>query len=63
MILLVIFRIKVEKKSDQVLVGYNEYQLVIQAKPFRLDIIEGNTLILSVNSKGLMKFEHSRDKE
>ncbi|XP_069750277.1 neutral alpha-glucosidase AB-like isoform X2 [Narcine bancroftii] len=41
----------------------NVYKLIITSKPFRMDIMTGNELLLSINSRGLMVFEHLRQKK
>uniref|UniRef100_A0A674D3F8 Neutral alpha-glucosidase AB n=1 Tax=Salmo trutta TaxID=8032 RepID=A0A674D3F8_SALTR len=35
-------------------------RLIVSAKPFRLDIMEGREVLLSLNSRGLLAFEHLR---
>lgn len=36
------------------------YKIILTAKPFRLDLLEGRSLLLSVNARGLLEFEHQR---
>lgn len=43
-----------------IVVGTNK--LIIMAKPLRLDFYENEVLSVSANSKGLMRFEHLRNK-
>ncbi|XP_056602114.1 neutral alpha-glucosidase AB isoform X1 [Triplophysa dalaica] len=40
--------------------GGAEQRLILNARPFRLDIIEGPQVLMSVNSRGLLAFEHLR---
>lgn len=40
--------------------GENEQRLIVSAQPFRLDIVEGPEVLLSLNSRGLLAFEHLR---
>lgn len=40
--------------------GADERRLIVSAQPFRLDIIEGPLVLLSLNSRGLLAFEHLR---
>uniref|UniRef100_A0A8C9VE92 Glucosidase II alpha subunit n=1 Tax=Scleropages formosus TaxID=113540 RepID=A0A8C9VE92_SCLFO len=40
--------------------GADARHLVVSARPFRLDIVEGPHVLLSVNSRGLLAFEHQR---
>jgi alpha 1,3-glucosidase len=39
-----------------------EYKIVLNYKPFRVDIYANNELTISVNSRQLFKFEHFRNK-
>uniref|UniRef100_A0A4W4GGK4 Neutral alpha-glucosidase AB n=1 Tax=Electrophorus electricus TaxID=8005 RepID=A0A4W4GGK4_ELEEL len=40
--------------------GPDEQRLIVSAQPFRLDIVEGPQVLLSLNSRGLLSFEHLR---
>jgi len=40
-----------------------ESSVVINFKPFKVDFFKGSTLVISMNSRGLMRFEHLREKE
>ncbi|KAJ7996613.1 hypothetical protein DPEC_G00238870 [Dallia pectoralis] len=40
--------------------GGEDRRLYVNAQPFRLDIMEGQVLLLSINSQGLLAFEHLR---
>uniref|UniRef100_A0A8C7P5D2 Neutral alpha-glucosidase AB n=1 Tax=Oncorhynchus mykiss TaxID=8022 RepID=A0A8C7P5D2_ONCMY len=40
--------------------GADSQWLIVSAKPFRLDIMEGREVLLSLNSRGLLAFEHLR---
>ncbi|XP_046694477.1 neutral alpha-glucosidase AB isoform X3 [Silurus meridionalis] len=40
--------------------GADEQRLIVSARPFRLDIVEGPQVLLSLNSRGLLAFEHLR---
>ena len=39
------------------------HKLILTAKPFRMDLLEGRELVLSVNSRGLLVFEHLRQRK
>ncbi|XP_023700696.2 neutral alpha-glucosidase AB-like isoform X1 [Paramormyrops kingsleyae] len=43
--------------------GTDAHQLVLNARPFRLDIVEGARVLLSVNGRGLLAFEHLRPRK
>ncbi|XP_069036386.1 neutral alpha-glucosidase AB isoform X2 [Lepisosteus oculatus] len=43
--------------------GGPDQRLILSAHPFRLDIMEGPELLLSVNSRGLLVFEHLRQRK
>ena len=38
-------------------------EVFVNAKPFRMDFFSKNELVLSVNGKGLLRFEHTRAKQ
>jgi alpha 1,3-glucosidase len=42
---------------------FNDNGLIITMKPLRLDFLVGNQIAVSVNSKGLMNFEHYQAKK
>lgn len=51
----------VEDKSDHgfsVVLGKN--RAVVTAKPFKIDFFSNGILVVSANSRGLLKFEHTR---
>ncbi|XP_031443041.1 neutral alpha-glucosidase AB isoform X2 [Clupea harengus] len=37
-----------------------QQRLIVSARPFRLDIVEGPEVLMSLNSRGLLAFEHLR---
>ncbi|GCB82388.1 hypothetical protein scyTo_0023078, partial [Scyliorhinus torazame] len=55
----------VGKDEGSVELGFGNqlYKLIVTAKPFRMDIMTGNELLLSINSRGLMVFEHLRKRK
>uniref|UniRef100_A0AAQ5ZFN6 Glycoside hydrolase family 31 N-terminal domain-containing protein n=1 Tax=Amphiprion ocellaris TaxID=80972 RepID=A0AAQ5ZFN6_AMPOC len=40
--------------------GSESQRVIISARPFRLDIMEGSDVLMSLNSRGLLTFEHLR---
>lgn len=40
--------------------GTESQRVIISARPFRLDIMEGPEVLMSLNSRGLLAFEHLR---
>lgn len=40
--------------------GAESQRVIISARPFRLDIMEGHDVLMSLNSRGLLAFEHLR---
>ncbi|XP_073695505.1 neutral alpha-glucosidase AB isoform X1 [Garra rufa] len=40
--------------------GGRDQRLIVSAQPFRLDIVEGRQVLMSLNSRGLLAFEHLR---
>ncbi|XP_053473680.1 neutral alpha-glucosidase AB-like isoform X1 [Ictalurus furcatus] len=49
-----------DKNGVVLSLGADERRLIVSAQPFRLDIIEGPLVLLSLNSRGLLAFEHLR---
>ncbi|KAK3509287.1 hypothetical protein QTP70_028587 [Hemibagrus guttatus] len=49
-----------DKNSVVLSLGADEQRLIVSAQPFRLDIVEGPQVLLSLNSRGLLAFEHLR---
>uniref|UniRef100_A0A8C9WMN5 Glucosidase II alpha subunit n=1 Tax=Scleropages formosus TaxID=113540 RepID=A0A8C9WMN5_SCLFO len=43
--------------------GDEARRLIVSAQPFRLDIVEGPQVLLSLNSRGLLAFEHLRPRK
>ncbi|KYO41843.1 hypothetical protein Y1Q_0020664 [Alligator mississippiensis] len=52
-----------DENSVEVALGASGHQLIVTAKPFRLDLLQGRELLLSVNSRGLLVFEHLRRRQ
>lgn len=40
--------------------GTESQRVIVSAHPFRLDIMEGREVLMSLNSRGLLAFEHLR---
>uniref|UniRef100_A0A3Q3EKV2 Glucosidase II alpha subunit b n=1 Tax=Labrus bergylta TaxID=56723 RepID=A0A3Q3EKV2_9LABR len=40
--------------------GVESQRVIVSARPFRLDIMEGREVLMSLNSRGLLAFEHLR---
>uniref|UniRef100_A0A3B5KPZ2 Glucosidase II alpha subunit b n=1 Tax=Xiphophorus couchianus TaxID=32473 RepID=A0A3B5KPZ2_9TELE len=40
--------------------GSESQRVIVSARPFRLDIVEGRDVLMSLNSRGLLSFEHLR---
>lgn len=40
--------------------GAESQRVIVSARPFRLDIMEGHDVLMSLNSRGLLAFEHLR---
>uniref|UniRef100_A0A671RDG0 Neutral alpha-glucosidase AB-like n=1 Tax=Sinocyclocheilus anshuiensis TaxID=1608454 RepID=A0A671RDG0_9TELE len=43
--------------------GGKDQRLIVSAQPFRLDIVEGPQVLMSLNSRGLLAFEHLRSEQ
>uniref|UniRef100_A0A0P6J4H7 Neutral alpha-glucosidase AB n=1 Tax=Heterocephalus glaber TaxID=10181 RepID=A0A0P6J4H7_HETGA len=49
-----------DDNSMELTVAEGPYKVILTARPFRLDLLEGRSLLLSVNARGLLEFEHQR---
>ncbi|KAK7173996.1 hypothetical protein R3I93_003734 [Phoxinus phoxinus] len=49
-----------DENSLVLCLGGKERRLIVSAQPFRLDIVEGPQVLMSLNSRGLLAFEHLR---
>lgn len=51
-----------EKSDKEIIISSGTNKAIIHAAPFRIDFYSNNVLTVSVNAKGLMRFEHLRVK-
>uniref|UniRef100_K7G9U8 Neutral alpha-glucosidase AB n=1 Tax=Pelodiscus sinensis TaxID=13735 RepID=K7G9U8_PELSI len=49
-----------DDNSVELALGDSGHKLILTGKPFRMDLLQGRELVLSVNSRGLLHFEHLR---
>ncbi|XP_066107837.1 neutral alpha-glucosidase AB isoform X2 [Saccopteryx bilineata] len=49
-----------DDNSVELSVAGGPYKIILTAQPFRLDLLEDRSLLLSVNARGLLAFEHQR---
>lgn len=55
--------LKVDSKSDiELVVSSGLNKVIIQASPLRVDFYQNGELTVALNAKGLMRFEHLRNK-
>ncbi|XP_064409152.1 neutral alpha-glucosidase AB, partial [Latimeria chalumnae] len=52
-----------DENSIELSLGDGTHHIHISSKPFRMDVMAGRELILSVNSRGLLVFEHLRKRK
>uniref|UniRef100_A0A8C1ZUH4 Zgc:171967 n=1 Tax=Cyprinus carpio TaxID=7962 RepID=A0A8C1ZUH4_CYPCA len=52
-----------DENSLVVSLGGKDQRLILSAQPFRLDIVEGSQVLMSLNSRGLLAFEHLRTQD
>uniref|UniRef100_A0A8C1ZUA8 Zgc:171967 n=1 Tax=Cyprinus carpio TaxID=7962 RepID=A0A8C1ZUA8_CYPCA len=52
-----------DENSLVVSLGGKDQRLILSAQPFRLDIVEGSQVLMSLNSRGLLAFEHLRTRK
>uniref|UniRef100_A0A2K6E810 Neutral alpha-glucosidase AB n=1 Tax=Macaca nemestrina TaxID=9545 RepID=A0A2K6E810_MACNE len=58
-----IARLSVSGRDDnsvELTMAEGPYKIILTARPFRLDLLEDRSLLLSVNARGLLEFEHQR---
>lgn len=51
-----------EKSDKEIIIVCGSNKAVVHAAPLRIDFYHNNVLTVSVNAKGLMRFEHLRVK-
>ncbi|XP_068834199.1 neutral alpha-glucosidase AB isoform X2 [Capricornis sumatraensis] len=49
-----------DDNSVELTVAEGPYKIILTARPFRLDLLEDRSLLLSVNARGLLNLEHQR---
>ena len=52
-----------KQTSDDVTLTFGATTVVLQAMPLRVDIIREKDVVMSINSRNLLKFEHTRSKD
>lgn len=52
----------IEKTAEFISVMAGMNKVTVHAIPFRVDLFSGDQLVISVNARGLMRFEHMRPK-
>lgn len=53
----------ISRDSDKIVLGLGEAsKCILHYKPLRVDFYSGDKLVLSTNARGMMKFEHLRNK-
>ncbi|CAI9723815.1 neutral alpha-glucosidase AB-like isoform X2 [Octopus vulgaris] len=53
----------VSKEKNSLILSFETNHVVITAEPFRIDFLTNDHPVLSINSQGLFKFEHLRQKQ
>lgn len=58
-----IFRLSIEERSSELItVVNNDNKVKLYAKPFKAEFYKNGELVSIVNARGLMNFEHLRNK-
>ena len=52
----------VDRTDKSITLGFEKNKIVITSQPFRIDIINDDEPVISVNAQGLLKYEHYRKK-
>lgn len=53
----------VEKAENSVTIKSGDNKVVLMGAPFRIDLYSGNSLVVSGNARGLLRFEHQQIKQ
>ncbi len=58
---LFIFRLNIDAKDhNSITLSFEHNKIVIQSDPLRIDVVSDNEPVISINSRGLLKYEHYR---
>lgn len=52
----------VDRSAQGVTVKFGSHRAVVSAKPLKIDVYNGDDLVVSTNARGLLKFEQYRSK-
>lgn len=52
----------VEKTTTHITVANGPNKAILHVSPFKIDVYSGDRLVISANARGLMRFEHIREK-
>lgn len=52
----------IDRSADEFTIKFGSNHAVVKAKPLKVDIYNGDELVVSTNARGLLKFEHYRNK-
>lgn len=52
-----------ERTDDSITLGFENNKILLSSNPFRVDFINDDEPVVSINTQGLLKFEHYRKKE
>lgn len=52
----------IEKTAEFISLSAGANRVIVHAIPFRVDLFSGDQLVISANTRGLMRFEHIRQK-
>lgn len=52
----------IEKTAEFISLSAGANRVTVYAIPFRVDLFSGDQLVISANARGLMRFEHIRQK-
>ncbi|XP_052782433.1 neutral alpha-glucosidase AB-like isoform X2 [Mya arenaria] len=50
------------RSGSSISLGFEENKILITSRPFRVDFINKEEPVVSINAQGLLKFEHSRER-
>lgn len=52
----------VDRSADGFTLKFGSSRVVVHSKPFHAEVYNGDDLVISLNPRGLLKFEHYRPK-
>jgi len=52
-----------QRGDGSITLGFEKNKILVSSQPFRVDFISNDEPVVSINTQGLLKFEHFRNKK